>query len=485
VSVVRISWALLMFVPGLAWAVPASEELMLANRLAEALPAARREAAAAPSDVAAQERYYDLLLTLGLPHVAVADARKRVEAAPADADAHYLLGRAVPGADQARREYEAALRLDPDHARAQMGMGAVYRSTGQLGDAEDAYRRALQLDPTLNEAWSGLVYVLLSGGRGQEALDTARRCIVALPDASEGYLTIAVLAPNEAESILATAAKRIPHDPRVHARLAEVRLAKGNGKGAKQAADAALLVDPGHADALLARVFAESMVAGALDADGYVGLVDARGLEQRDPAGAITAYDALVKRYPKSALPLVARARVKAQKGDTAGARKDLEAALALEPANVEAQGALGLLLQAQGEAAAARPHLVAAAKARPTDASLAVAAGQAEAASGQVEAAKTRLAAAAEKWPYDVRVALAKAQVQSASGDTEGAYFTLREFAKRVPDGRVVLALVAAAKDTGRYGEAARILDDIAAQTGEPAWSDLADKVRAGTSAP
>jgi len=186
-----------------------------------------------------------------------------------------------------------------------------------------------------------------------------------------------------------------------------------------------------------------------------------------------------VKRYPKSPIPRMARARAEAASKDLVAAKEDLRQALVIDPDNLEAQAALGLVLLDSGAHAEARPLLVGAAKGRPTDASLAVSAASAEAGSGKSADAVARPAAASETWPYDVRVALTRAQVLSAAGDSEGAYVVLKEAARRRPDGRLILALVGAAKDTGRYGEAANILDEIARQTGNPQWSDLAYKVR------
>lgn len=470
--------ALALSVPALG-AAPSAQQLMLVGRLNEALPAARLEAEADPTDVVAQERYIDLLLTLGYPSAAVQVCRSRVASHPSAPDSHYLLGRALPTADEARVAYERALKLDPTHARAHMGMGAVYRSTGRFPDAEAAYMRALERDSTLGEAWSGLGYALLAQGRSADALAVARKAVESTPDDADAWLTLAVLAPAEAEALLTEAASRFPADPRVHVALAEVRLSQGQGKPALASARAALQLDPIRSDALLAQSFAEQMASGTLDSAGYHALLDARRLETTSTEDATRAYDDLIARYAKCPLPLMARGRLRAKAGDTAGAQADLGRAVALDPDSAEAQGAYGLLLLEAGKSGEARSHLEKAARARPDDSSLAVAAAMAIAGDGALAEARKRMAAASVQWPYDARIALTYAKLLSDAGEPEAAYDVLKEAVARLPDGRIVLALAAAAKDTGRYAEAADLLDEVGRQTGNATFTDLARKLR------
>jgi tetratricopeptide (TPR) repeat protein len=463
-----------------AFAAPRAEELMLAGRLREALPAAKAEANAAPTDVDAQERYIDVLLTLGLPQIAADTYRARLAAAPGDADLHYLVGRSVPTAEDASEAYERALRIDPDHARSHMGMGAVHRSLDDLEDAEVAYRRAVGLDPGLSEAWAGLGVTLVSQGRWEEALAAARNGMKYAPDEADAYLAVAVLAPAETEAVIARAVVAAPLDPRVHAAQAELLLERGDGAGARRSVDRALAIDPSQPDALLMAMFADAQVAQTLDAAGYRALVANQRRESEDPAAALDAYDGLIGQYPHCPLPFMSRARVRSGLGDGAGARSDLEKALALDPGNVEAQGAFGLLLYTQGRSAEARPWLDEASRKRPDDASLCMAAAMAAADSGDGRGAMQRMATASDRWPYDTRVALTRAQILSRNGELETAYLVLREALARAPEIRVALALAAAARDTGRFGEAASILEEMGRLMGDARFAEVASRLRA-----
>lgn len=456
------------------------EVLLRAGRVAEALPAARAEAEAAPSDLAAQERYIDILLSLNMPGLADATYRERLGRTP-DADSYYLLGRAVLTAEEARELYETALKLDPNHARSMMGMGAVQRAVGQYEEAATSYRAALAIDPGLGEAWAGLGAALLSLGRVDDALQAARQGMANVPGEPDAYLAVSVLAPSEAEEVLTQAVKQIPDDPRLHAALAEVYLEAGNGRGARKEATAALDIDPTRGDARLSLLFADSMARGWMDADGYRGMVEARALEESAPLAARERYDALVAAHSESPLPWMGRARVRAGQGDALGAMEDLREALTRDADNIEAMGAMGLVLLQMGRASEARPPLVRAASERPQDASLAVAAAMAAAASGDRTTALQELDDASTRFPWDARVALTRAKILAEQGRSEEAYRVLKEAAERLPgDDRLVLSLAAAAKDLGRNEEAAVLLDELARRTGNQAFSDLARKVRA-----
>jgi tetratricopeptide (TPR) repeat protein len=465
----------------LAWAeIPPSERLMHAGRVTEAADAARQEVQAAPTDLAAWERYLDALSALGRTKEAVEIAKGEVRARPTDPDAQYLLGRAYPTAKEAQAAYEAALRLAPTHARANMGMGAIHRSRSAHAEAEAAYRRALAVDPSLGEAWAGLAAALVAQQRVPEALDAGRKAMVALPDEAEGYLTVALLSPKEALLVLQEARKRMPYDARIHERLGELMLAAGEGAAAMSEAKAALAIDPTRFDARMIASYAFDMARGSIDPAGYHELVALRQKLREAPADTEAKLSSVVQRYPDAVVARVARAEAHGLQGDAAGMAADLEVARKLDPASADVAAAYGLVLADLGRPAEARAPLAQALSARPGDRGLTLALAKAELASGDTPGARDRLARLNASRPTDVEVILAYAGALAASKDSDGAYRFLSGAVRKVSDARVVLALAAAARDIGKFDEAASLVDELARQSGEERLHAVAEQLRA-----
>lgn len=456
-----------------------AEDLMLAGRIAEALPVALAEAEAAPGDMEAQERYIDSLLSMGLLGAADATYRSRVESMPS-AQSWYLFGRVLVSPDEAERAYRIALESDPEHARSYMGLGAVYRATGQADEAIAAYDRSLALDPTLSESYSGLVQLHAGMGNTEAALSVAERAIQAIPSDPEGYLMKAVLAPDTALATLRAGASAAPKDPRIHATLAEQWLDRGNGEEARAAAMQALDISESFADPALSVLFADEMIRDALDADGYHDLLATRLVEDTNIYAAIGAYDALVERYPDSALPLMSRARLKARQGNIEDAIVDLANAIGNDSGNVEAQAALGLLLLDANRLAEAISVLGQVVRARPGDTRLTISLARAQDTAGEKQAALATMERLQAVRPLHVETTLLMAKLQAETGNSDAAYETLITVAREIPDERLVLALAAASTDVGRTQDAARWLERLAMTSGNPAYSELAEKLRA-----
>jgi len=83
-----------------------------------------------------------------------------VTVAPGTARTHYEYARELSrtgGNDaEAIQEFREALALDPQHARAQLGLGIVYHRRGELELAEPLYTAALRANPRLTRAWLNL-----------------------------------------------------------------------------------------------------------------------------------------------------------------------------------------------------------------------------------------------------------------------------------------------------------------------------------------
>lgn len=462
---------------GAANAGSAAESRLRAGDMAGAIPLARAEAANNPGDLDAQELYIDVAIHLGLHALVLPDYQGRVKKNPNDADSHYLLGRVALDAVDAERHYREALRLDPAHARAPMGLAAVQRATGKLAEAEQSYRQALARDETLSEAWAGLQATLLQQDRVDDAAQEARRALAAVPDEPDAYVAVATLEPGYAVEVLKVGVKRVPDDPRLRNLFARHLLEAGDGRGARRQTEAALALAPGYPEADFLRMVSRSMEDKNLDAPGWKAIRSAQDVAEPGPAQ--DAWSQLVSAYPDSPVPWLGRGKIRAVRGDLNGARDDLARAVSLASDEVEVQASYGLLMLRGGEAAKAVPWLAKAAAARPQDGSLAAAHVRAAQLAGPPEDARKVASNAYRAHPHSRAVVLATAQVMSQQGDVNGAYMALRDALPKIPDPVIVVALAAAARDAGNLDEAADILDRLARTLKSDKVREVAEQVK------
>lgn len=446
--------------------------------LRAAIEAARVVAEGAPDDVGAQEMHIDLLLASGQVGRAVAFAGERLKSQPTNPDAHYLLGRARVDGEAAAEAYERALRLDPDHARSHMGMGAVHTAAGRFADAEAAYGEALRRDGTLGEAWLGLVRLQVLAGRRDRALDLASRGWAAAPDEPGLALVLAQLAPDRARAVLEQASAT--GDARVFARLAELQLASGDADGATVTARRALVIDPGQEDAARTLEFGRAIAAGKLDLKGLAELLDLRDQVEVDAAAAAAGLERLVARYPDCALAFLALAEAWDRVGNRPKVLEYLALALQRDPTLVDAQAAFGLALLRDGRHAEAVPWLGKAVSVKPWDPDLVRALGQAQLRSGDATSAVATLKRAHETRPWDVGTRLSYAEALQTAGNLEGAYAVVRDGLKLAPDPALAAAFVIVAKQAGHAAVAADFLEDLGRKSGSDALVQLAARVRA-----
>lgn len=77
----------------------------------------------------------------------------------------------------ARRWYERALRLDPDHAVAEYQIGHLELAAGRLDAAEARFRKSVETDPGFALGWNAIGTLALSDGRPDEAAASFLRAI--------------------------------------------------------------------------------------------------------------------------------------------------------------------------------------------------------------------------------------------------------------------------------------------------------------------
>jgi tetratricopeptide (TPR) repeat protein len=145
-------------------------------------------------------------------NTAIAHLQKYVAARPDDVIGHALLGSAFQQAerfDEAAREFERSLEIEPDYPYAQVSLARIYayqkktdkalelfargmpraepdaptfymyavalKDAGKLHDAETKIRRAIQLDPKYADAHKLLAEILAMEGKKDEAAAEQKR----------------------------------------------------------------------------------------------------------------------------------------------------------------------------------------------------------------------------------------------------------------------------------------------------------------------
>lgn len=102
---------------------------------------------------------------------------------------HYRIGRLLlagpRGAttlDDARREFEEELKIDPGNAAAEYELGEMARQARQWDRAIEHFGRAAELEPDFTEALIGLGKSLVSAGRAQDAIAPLEKAVKLQPE---------------------------------------------------------------------------------------------------------------------------------------------------------------------------------------------------------------------------------------------------------------------------------------------------------------
>lgn len=106
---------------------------------------------------------------------AAAEYRKILEENPKLPEIHYRLGRILlskqpPAVEEARKEFEAELAVEPSNAAAEFMLGDIARQAQQWEEAIARFSRAIKLDPGFEEAYLGLGMALNASGKYSEAV---------------------------------------------------------------------------------------------------------------------------------------------------------------------------------------------------------------------------------------------------------------------------------------------------------------------------
>ena len=128
---------------------------------------------------------------------AAAEYRKILEADPKLPDIHYRLGRILlskqpPAVEEAKKEFETELQIDPANASAEFMLGDIARQAQQWDQAIQHFSRAEKLDPGFQEAYLGLGMALNAAGKYSEAVGPLETYVKMQPADPAGHYQLSI-----------------------------------------------------------------------------------------------------------------------------------------------------------------------------------------------------------------------------------------------------------------------------------------------------
>jgi Tfp pilus assembly protein PilF/tRNA A-37 threonylcarbamoyl transferase component Bud32 len=175
-----------------------------------------------------------------------------------------------PTAAQAR--FEAALKLDPEYAKAGVSLGSALHARGDDAGAARVLRDVLQrhaADPQVSaQARGALADIDMAAGNWRGAIESLRRSFALDSSGVRAYNQLAYALiragqPNEAIALLSRAIPRFPGEPVLHKNLGLAELTMGDAVSATSEADRALAIDASFAPALALRARARARASAS------------------------------------------------------------------------------------------------------------------------------------------------------------------------------------------------------------------------------
>lgn len=141
--------------------------------------------------------------------------------------------------DEAVRDFQNALKRNPNDANAYYNLGATYQVLGKqtrnpqmFATAEQMYNRSIALDPRYTDAHRALANLLCETGRTDAAFDLMKTWQARTPASADPYIELARLYeehgdPNQAIQNLTSALAIDANNPRALTAMAAIREQKG------------------------------------------------------------------------------------------------------------------------------------------------------------------------------------------------------------------------------------------------------------------
>jgi putative PEP-CTERM system TPR-repeat lipoprotein len=269
-----------------------------------------------------------------------ADARAQAERILAKNDksvpARILLGNATAGlkdTDTAIKEFEEAIRIDPQQAGIYTGLALLKASAGERDEAERIFKQAIATDPKAVTARLALAQFYWSADRVQDAEKTLRDAHQLQPNDARVNVTLAVFLQamqrgKEAEPYLRAAAEA-DKDPRLKMLLADYYIAQNRTD------EAVGLLEPITTDRQL----------GSVASTRLAGIAQMRGRSE----DALKMIDRALEQQPNNARTLAAKSDLLRQQNQLDAAVQVADQAVTANPQSAEAQFAKGRVLRAKG----------------------------------------------------------------------------------------------------------------------------------------
>lgn len=447
-------------------ALQQAESLLEQGLPSEALGPMRKAARLSPGDVVVQRKYMELMKSQGYGRDAVAEFQARLEASPDDPLAHYLFGVSTGDPPTARREFEAALELDPNHAWARQGLGSVAIAEGRFEEALTHYQQALTIDPSFAEVHNKVANLHVALGQTDEAKAAWKRAMAAAPDDHHAYMNMGAALSMDgdlqgAAELLQGAVQRAPGNARVHFNYAYVLFKVDRVDDSLAHFAAALAINPRDRTVRGTQALVEAVRDGSVPRTVVEPYEQAVASLLADPSLSAQKYKEVLLLAPDFAFAHMNLGVAQAALGEVDAAKESLTTATRLAAEDPDTWRNLGmyfLMVQQYGEAIA---PLSTAQGLDPSDPTLLSALANAQLGAGKASESVVSYRRALSLRPRDPALHVEMAAAQSAAGDLTGAAKTARSALAIAPEmvpARV--QLVAILRDARRFDEALTELD-------------------------
>jgi tetratricopeptide (TPR) repeat protein len=164
-----------------------------------AMRASQELARTAPDSYQAQELQAESFESQGRWAEAAAEYQRILDRNANVPGIHFRLGRVAlakgeseANTEEAKKEFEEELKIDPSNAAAEFSLGEVARRAGQWGEAVTRFSAAARIDSGFAEAYLALGMSLASAQKFAEAVAPLEKYVKIAPDDPAGHYQLAI-----------------------------------------------------------------------------------------------------------------------------------------------------------------------------------------------------------------------------------------------------------------------------------------------------